>query len=95
MNREARRHQPKNGIQLLPHLVAQAQQPQGPVFNVGPLMNGDQLVAFVAAHLEGTPTEVVDEAMEIVAQAIARSAMGELDRRVKAIMTAAASPAIS
>lgn len=85
MNREQRRHG-NNGIQLLPQIAAQVPQQAGPMFNVGPLMLGDQLVAFVAAHCDGTPKQAVDEAMEIVAQALARTAAGELDRRVKAIV---------
>lgn len=54
---------PNGGIQLLP----QQQAPAGPMFNVGPLMNDVQLVAWIAASIPGPVDDAVDRAQDIVA----------------------------
>lgn len=70
---------PNGGIQLIPP------QEQGPVFNVGPLMNDIQLVAMVAATIMNTGINcdlATDQAIEIVAHTLLKVNGGQLTKRV-------------
>ncbi len=95
MNREQRRH-PNNVIQFptgalaglspekLAEAAAEAARSKGPpqlVVNGGPLMNDIQLVAMIAAGIDGSPSECVDQAQEIVALAVVRQE--KLIRRIE------------
>lgn len=85
MNREQRRAMGHNGHaqQAILQAAAAQQAPQPPMnFNVGPLVQLDQLICLTAAACPGTPAEAVDRACEIVAQATKHAMIGTVQKRI-------------
>lgn len=90
MARRASRYHPEEPMIPNGHRIALPNEPpQGPVFNVGPLMNDAQLIAWLACHLDGSPEECVAEATDLIAHAVAAVHGGTLEKKVKAAVAAA------